>query len=75
MYCRSAAESCLVRDLRHLWNIQYFETGIADGLTDHQAGIGPDRGTEFSSARGFTKVVVMPKARQRMGEAGLILPP
>ncbi len=32
-----------MRDLRHLWNIQYLETGIADGFADHQAGIGPDR--------------------------------
>jgi hypothetical protein len=29
-----------MRDLRDLGNIQHFETGIADGFADHQAGIG-----------------------------------
>ena len=42
---------CLMRDVGHLGNIQHFETGIADGLADHQAGIGADRGTRIAPAR------------------------
>ena len=57
-----------MRDLRHLWNIQHFETGIADGLGDHEAGIGPDRGTEFLQRARLHEGRGDAETRQRMRE-------
>ncbi len=58
----------VMRDLRDLGNIQHFETGIADGLADHQAGIGADRGAEFVQRARLDEGGGDAEARQRVRE-------
>ena len=56
----------VVRDLRDLGNIQHFEAGIADGLADHQPGIGPDRSAKFVERARLDEGRGDAEARQRV---------
>ena len=64
----------VMRDLRDIRNVQHLKPRIADGLADHQPRVWLDRRANSSSARGLTKVVVMPK-RGSVCASKLIVPP
>ncbi len=55
-----------MRDSGDFRNIQHFETGIADGFADHEAGVGADRSAEFRERAGLDEAGGDAEARQRM---------
>ena len=60
----------VMRDRGDSRNIQHFEPGIADGLAEHQARIGPDRGAEAIEVAGIDEGGGDAEARQRDAPAG-----
>ncbi len=57
-----------MREVSDVGNIQHFETGIADGFGDDQAGIRPDRCAEFVQRARFDEGRGDTETRQRMRE-------
>src|SRR3954451_12873558 len=55
-------------DFSEVGNIKYFESGITDGLADHQAGVGADRRSELLQLARLHKAGGDTEARQRVGE-------
>ena len=57
-----------VGDRGDLRNVEHFQAGIADGLGDHQPGVGADRGAETVEVARLDERGRDAEARQRVGE-------
>lgn len=59
---------CFMRDLCNLRDVQHLEAGIADGLADHEARVGLDRGAETVEVARLHEGGGDAEARQRVGQ-------
>ena len=58
----------LVCDLGDCGDVQHVETGVAEGLAEHEPCLGPDGGAKRARVPGVDERCLDPEARQRVGQ-------